>query len=87
MLITFLAVDMWIWFPFWLVIGAIFVVERVITAWSGGWKARLLAVLLFPELAYDVFLQIVFVTCLVDISRDKGTTWGHVVQPTSEPSA
>ncbi len=78
MLITFLAVDQWIWFPFWLVIGFIFLVERVITAWSGGWKARLLAVLLLPELAYDVFLQSVFVKCLIDIARAKRTTWGHV---------
>ncbi len=86
MLITFLAVDTWIWFPFWLVITAIFVVERVVTAWSGGIKARLLAVLLFPELAYDVFLQVVFVTCLVDIARAKRTTWGHVVHTAQEPS-
>lgn len=78
MLITFLAVDQWIWFPFWLVIGFIFLVERVITAWSGGWKARLLAALLLPELAYDVFLQSVFVKCLIDIARAKRTTWGHV---------
>jgi biofilm PGA synthesis N-glycosyltransferase PgaC len=85
MLITVFAVDTWIWFPFWLVIGAIFVVERVITAWSGGIKARILALLLLPELAYDVFLQVVFVTCLLDIARAKGTTWGHVVQPMEDP--
>jgi cellulose synthase/poly-beta-1,6-N-acetylglucosamine synthase-like glycosyltransferase len=78
MLITVLAVDNWIWFPFWLVIGGIFVLERVITVWRGGWRARLLAASLFPELAYDVFLQIVFVKCLIDIALAKRTTWGHV---------
>ena len=78
MLITFMAVDSWIWFPFWVIIGFIFLLERVITAWRGGWKARLLAVLLFPELAYDVFLQVVFVKCLIDIALAKRTTWGHV---------
>lgn len=83
MLITVLAVDQWIWFPFWLIIGAVFVVERVITAWRGGWKARLLAVLLFPELAYDVFLQVVFVKCLIDITLARRTTWGHVQHPTT----
>ncbi len=83
MVITLLAVDQWIWFPFWLIIGAIFVVERVVTAWSGGWKARGLAVLLFPELAYDVFLQIVFVKCLIDITLARRTTWGHVQHPTT----
>jgi len=78
MLITVLAVDQWIWFPFWVIVGLIFVAERVITVWRGGWKARLLAAALFPELAYDVFLQVVFVKCLFDIALAKRTTWGHV---------
>lgn len=78
MLITVLAVDQWIWFPFWLIVGLIFVLERVVTVWRGGWKARLLAASLFPELAYDVFLQVVFVKCLIDIALAKRTTWGHV---------
>lgn len=83
MLITFLAVDHWIWFPFWLIIGAIFLAERVATVWAGGWRARLLAVLLLPELAYDVFLQVVFVKCLFDISLARKTTWGHVQHETA----
>lgn len=78
MLVTFLSVNVWIWFPFWLIVGAIFLVERVVTAWSGGWKARLLAAALLPELLYDVFLQMVFVKCLWDIAWAKSTTWGHV---------
>lgn len=78
MLITFLAVDTWVWFPFWTIVGAIFLAERVITAWQGGWRARLLAALLLPELLYDVFLQIVFVNCLWGISTGKVATWGHV---------
>lgn len=81
--ITFLAVDTWIWFPFWLIIGLVFLIERVITAWSGGWKARGLAALLFPELAYDVFLQIVFCKCLFDITMARRATWGHVLHPTA----
>ncbi len=83
MLITFLAVDAWIWFPFWLIIGLVFLIERVLTAWSGGWKARGLAALLFPELAYDVFLQIVFCKCLFDITLARRATWGHVQRPTA----
>lgn len=78
MLITFLAIDTWIWFPFWTVIGAIFLAERVITAWRGGWRARVLAALLLPELAYDVFLQVVFVNCLWNISLGRQARWGHV---------
>ncbi len=83
MLITVLALDQWIWFPFWLALGTVFVAERVITVWRGGWKARLLAVLLFPELAYDVFLQVVFLKCLLDITLARRTTWGHVQHPST----
>ena len=78
MLITVVAVDQWIWFPFWILVGLVFVVERVVTVWSGGWRARLLAAVLLPELLYDLFLQAVFVKCLFDISMAKRTTWGHV---------
>jgi hypothetical protein len=40
-------------------------------------------VLLFPELAYDVFLQIVFGKCLLDITLGRRPTWGHVQHPTT----
>lgn len=87
MLITFLSIDQWIWFPFWTIIGLIFVVERVVTVWRGGWKARLLAVILLPELAYDVYLQVVFVKCLIDIALARRARWGHVVhQPARGPA-
>src|SRR5699024_3675839 len=36
MLLTMLAVDTWIWFPFWLGIGLVFVLERIVTVWRGG---------------------------------------------------
>jgi cellulose synthase/poly-beta-1,6-N-acetylglucosamine synthase-like glycosyltransferase len=79
MAITILAVDTWIWYPFWLLIGLVFVIERVFTAWPAGWRGRLLAATLLPEIAYDVFLQIVFLVCLVNISLNRGRHWGHVV--------
>lgn len=78
MIITALSVDEWIWFPFWTAVGIIFWLERLITAWGGGWKARGLAALLIPELLYDVFLQTVFFRCLIDITLDRSGTWGHV---------
>lgn len=84
MLITVLALDQWVWFPFWVVIGAVFWLERVITAWPGGWRARFLAALLLPELAYDVYLQFVFISCLKDITLRRGAQWGHV-QRTAAP--
>lgn len=80
MLITFLAIDMWIWFPFWTAVGAIFLFERVMTVWKGGWRARLLAATLVPELAYDVYLQAVFVNSLWNISLGRQAHWGHVTR-------
>ncbi len=78
MLITFLAIPAWIWFPFWMAVGLVFLVERVLTVWKGGWRARLLAATLLPELAYDVFLQVVFVNCLWSISTGREARWSHV---------
>ena len=85
MIITALSVDEWIWFPFWTMVGIIFWLERIITAWGGGWKARGLAALLIPELLYDVFLQTVFFRCLIDIALDRSGTWGHVAQASEDP--
>lgn len=45
-----------------------------------------LAVIIFPELLYDVFLQIVFVRCLIDITLARRARWGHV-QHVPEPSS
>jgi cellulose synthase/poly-beta-1,6-N-acetylglucosamine synthase-like glycosyltransferase len=78
MLITILAVDEWVWFPFWIAIGMVFVLERIVTAWRGGWRARLLAATLFPELAYDMYLSAVFVKGLADITFGRVARWGHV---------
>lgn len=37
--ILFLALDQWIWFPFWVGVGILFIYERVITVWHSGWRA------------------------------------------------
>jgi cellulose synthase/poly-beta-1,6-N-acetylglucosamine synthase-like glycosyltransferase len=81
MLLMFLMVvslDAWIWFPFWIVVGGIFVLERIVTVWRGGWRARLLAASLFPELVYDMYLSAVFVKGLLDITFGRVARWGHV---------
>jgi poly-beta-1,6-N-acetyl-D-glucosamine synthase len=84
MLVTFLAVDTWIWFPFWTVIGGVFLLERVVTVWRAGWPGRILAATLLPELLYDVFLQVVFINSLWRISTNKAASWGHVRRASSE---
>lgn len=76
------AQQVWVWFPFWLITGAFFAVERVVTAWPGGWRARLLAVLVLPELAYDLFLCAVFVKGIADMTFRRQAKWTHVERST-----
>jgi cellulose synthase/poly-beta-1,6-N-acetylglucosamine synthase-like glycosyltransferase len=81
LLLIFLMVfslDVWIWFPFWLGLGGVFMIERVATVWQGGWRARLLAAALFPELFFDMFLNIVYVKGIIDISLGRTANWKHV---------
>jgi cellulose synthase/poly-beta-1,6-N-acetylglucosamine synthase-like glycosyltransferase len=81
------AADTWVWFPFWLGIGAVFMVERVVTVWKGGWRARFLAVTLFPELYYALFLDLVYVRGIVDISIGRQAAWKHVAQEATPAGA
>jgi cellulose synthase/poly-beta-1,6-N-acetylglucosamine synthase-like glycosyltransferase len=76
--LTMMATPDWVWYPFWLGIGGIFVADRIISVWQGGWRARILAMLLFPELVYDVFLDVVYVRGVLDITLARQATWGHV---------
>jgi poly-beta-1,6-N-acetyl-D-glucosamine synthase len=71
-------------FPFWIAVGAVFWVERVTTVWRFGWVPRLLAATLVVELAYDVFLQAVYVKSLIDIATGRARQWSHVAAPGSE---
>ncbi len=71
----------------WLAVGGVLVLERLVTVWRNGPKGRLLAVLVLPELLYDLFLQVAFVRAcfLAATSRDAG--WHHVAHATSSGSA
>lgn len=75
--------DQWVWFPFWLGTGLVFTVERIVTVWSGGWRARLLAATLFPELCYALFLDVVYLKGILDMSTGRQPAWQHVVQTPS----
>lgn len=87
MAIMLVSMDHWVWFSFWIAIGAIFVVERVVTVWRGGWKARILAAFIFPELLYDSFLNLAFVKGVFEISAERSATWEHVDHQQEERSA
>lgn len=77
-LLMLLAMDTWVWFPFWLGIGVAFALERVVTAWRGGWRARVVAALVFPELVYDCFLNLAFLRGVFEITFARRATWKHV---------
>jgi cellulose synthase/poly-beta-1,6-N-acetylglucosamine synthase-like glycosyltransferase len=68
--------DEWIWYPFWILMGAVFVAEKVWTVRESGWKARLLASTLVIELLYDTFLGIVFVKGSLDMALGRQANWG-----------
>lgn len=65
----------WIWYPFWLGIGVVLIAERVVTVWAAGWRARLLAALLIPELVYTLFLHTVYVTGVAHIAMARRAYW------------
>jgi cellulose synthase/poly-beta-1,6-N-acetylglucosamine synthase-like glycosyltransferase len=75
--LTLLAVDSWVWFPFWIAVGLLFAVERVVTVWAGGWRARMLAAALFPELVFASFLDVVYLKGVIDIVFGRRAGWKH----------
>jgi cellulose synthase/poly-beta-1,6-N-acetylglucosamine synthase-like glycosyltransferase len=78
LVITLLAADGLRFAWFWVGLGSIFMIERLVTVWAAGWKARLLAAPLVIELAYDVVLQAIYVKSLVDIASGRKAGWNYV---------
>jgi poly-beta-1,6-N-acetyl-D-glucosamine synthase len=77
-IIMLLAIDQWVWYLFWIALGVVFMIERVVTVWRGGWPARLLAALVLPELVYDLVIDAVFVKGVVDMTFGQEARWSHV---------
>ena len=82
----------------WLAIGLIFVVERIVTVWKGGYKSLAVAVPMVIEFVYDLFLQAVIVRSIFDIVSGRQADWYHptdsgsadahsVPQPSSSPES
>ena len=69
--------DVWVWYPFWLIMAVVFIAEKVWTVLQGGWKGMLLAALLIPELLYDTYLDIIFVKGVFDMIFHREAKWGH----------
>jgi cellulose synthase/poly-beta-1,6-N-acetylglucosamine synthase-like glycosyltransferase len=64
---------------FWVIVGGLFLVERTVTVWSGGWRARLLAMPLVVELVYAAFLQVVYLKSLIDIVLGRSKRWNAAI--------
>lgn len=79
--VALLASDEVRWSPFWLAVGAVFLVERIVTAWAAGWRGRAVAAPLVLELAYAVALQWTFLTSLVQIATRERAGWNYVPRP------
>ncbi|KAA1415949.1 glycosyltransferase family 2 protein [Nocardioides humilatus] len=84
MAVTAASVDTVIWFPFWLGIGSLFAAERAITVWRGGWHARLLAIVIFPELFYAFVLALIWLKGVLDITGARAAAWHYADR--AEPS-
>lgn len=84
LLLMFLTLGLWhqwTFRPFWVGIGAVFWIERVVTARQGGVKAVGVAALLLPEMFYDLFLQAVYIRSLCDIVLRRKAEWHHLATP------
>ena len=78
-IITALALDQWVWYPFWGGLGLLFILERLVGVWKGDLRAKTVAVMLIPELVYAMFLNVVFLKGVLDILLARQASWGHVV--------
>ena len=52
----------------------------MVTVWRGGWRARLLALTVIPELMFDMFLNVVYVKGIIDMSAGREARWKHLAK-------
>jgi cellulose synthase/poly-beta-1,6-N-acetylglucosamine synthase-like glycosyltransferase len=64
--------------PFWTAIGVLFIAERVVTVYRGGWKGVLLAFPLVIEMVYDIFQMAIYVFSILHIIFQREARWHHV---------
>ena len=74
----------WAMLPFWLAVTAAFSLERGITAWDTGWRGRIIAFSLVPEILYSLFLQACFVRGLAGMMASHDMAWGHLTPTEAE---
>lgn len=60
-----------------MLLGLLFMIERVVTVWRSTLFAKFIAALLIPELIFATFLNIVFLKGVVDILLSRQAKWGE----------
>jgi cellulose synthase/poly-beta-1,6-N-acetylglucosamine synthase-like glycosyltransferase len=63
--------------PFWIAVGGVFWLERVVTSRRSTPAGRLLAALLVPEMIYEMILQLAFVRGAYASLRGSTPEWHH----------
>jgi len=61
--------------PFWTAVGAVFLLERVVTVARGGWRGMALAATLLAESAYDVFQQFTYLSAAFTVLTNRKARW------------
>ena len=65
----------WVWHPFWLAVGGVFVIERIVTVKRRGIRAMAVSAVLVVEWAYDLFLQAVLLRSIFDVVTRRTAEW------------
>ena len=65
---------------FWILVGFIFVSERVVTVWDLPLRERVFAALILPELFYAIVLQAAHVAALCQFLTGSSGSWSHVTK-------
>jgi poly-beta-1,6-N-acetyl-D-glucosamine synthase len=65
----------WTWHPFWLIVGGVFVLERMVTVRRRGIGAVAVASTLLIEWIYDMFLQVVLLRSIFDVAMRRTAEW------------
>ncbi len=82
MAISLLAADSIRWSPFWVAIGVVFLVERLVTVWAVGWRgSRCWPRPSSSSSPTPLFLQACFVTSFVQIVTGRRAGWNYVPRP------
>ncbi|GGA00091.1 glycosyltransferase family 2 protein [Nesterenkonia alkaliphila] len=69
---------------FWLAVGGVFVIERVLTIWDQPVRYRVFAALIIPELVYSLLLQASYVAAVWQKLTGSAGSWHHVETPQKE---